>query len=82
MLGADIFPAGYAQRWAGRHEYDVRRRALARERARSGAASNAVGRLIAALVEKIGIAVLFLKLRPQDLPAKIRQRLALHLGLL
>jgi hypothetical protein len=74
-----VFPASYIKRWKGRQEFDVRRRALARERAES-AASGFAGRAIAALREKLRAGILLLELRPWDLISNIRQRLALYRG--
>ena len=75
LKAANIFPSGYAERWTGRHKYDVRRQALARVRTQGATTRSATGRMIAAVIEKFWVALFFVKLRPWDLPWKIFQRI-------
>lgn len=74
------FPAGYAQRWKGRHLFSTRRFGLIQERRRA-CASGTLPCLVARLRETAMTAWLFLRLRPQDLLTVARRRLGQSLGL-
>jgi hypothetical protein len=71
----DTFPAGYAERWKGRHLFSTRRFGLVQERKRACAAGG-LACLIARAREAVLTAWLFLRLRPQDLATVARRRLA------
>ncbi len=70
----DTFPAGYAQRWKGRHLFSSRRFGLIQERKRACAAGP-LPCLMARLREAVLTAWLFLQLRPRDLLTVARRRL-------
>lgn len=71
----DTFPAGYAQRWKGRHLFSTRRFGLIQERRRA-CASGPLACLAARVREAAMTAWLFLRLRPQDLLTVARRRLS------
>jgi Glycosyl transferase family 2 len=71
----DTFPAGYAQRWKGRHLFSTRRFGLIQERRRACAAGPLP--CLAARAREVAMtAWLFLTLRPQDLATVARRRLS------
>jgi glycosyltransferase involved in cell wall biosynthesis len=74
---SSIFPPRYVHRWRARQQFDLRLRRLARFR-RSLSAGGLVKRTIGAISEKVGAIVLFVTLRPWDLPAAIRKRIVLY----
>ena len=72
---SSVFPPKYIARWKARQQFDLSLRKLARFRARH-ATNGLVKRMIGAIVEKVGAAILLLTLRPWDLVAAIRKRIA------
>jgi glycosyltransferase involved in cell wall biosynthesis len=71
----DTFPAGYAERWKGRHLFSTRRFGLIQERKRA-CAGGSLACLFARVREAVLTAWLFLQLRPQDLITVARRRLS------
>ena len=72
-----VFPAPYVTRWKARQRFDLGLRRLARFR-RSVATGGVAKRAFGAVTEKVGAAILLVALRPWDLAAAIRKRIAAH----
>lgn len=72
---SSVFPPQYIARWKARQQFDLGLRKLAGFRARH-ATNGLIKRMIGVVVEKVGAVILLLTLRPWDLVAAIRKRIA------